>query len=179
LSHSPGIFNAFIDSKLVKPLSSRLNSPMSITIYTIGHGRHSFDYFLGLLSENAIEYVIDVRTFARSRWPHFNGLVLRELLKENRIGYEHLPECGGRMRPLPEELNWGLGRIIEIASELKTVLMCSESQPLTHHRTPRANCHRIGLLAPRLRQMGVGRIIHILPDGRRAEFDESKVESIW
>ncbi|HXF42201.1 MAG TPA: hypothetical protein VNK26_00540, partial [Pyrinomonadaceae bacterium] len=117
--------------------------------------------------------------FARSRWPHFNGLVLRELLKENRIGYEHLPECGGRMRPLPEELNWGLGRIVEIASELKTVLMCSESQPLTHHRIPRANCHRIGLLAPRLRQMGVGRIIHILPDGRRAEFDESKVESIW
>ncbi len=149
------------------------------TLYTIGHGRHSFDYFLGLLQSCGIGFVCDVRSVARSRWPHFNGLVLRELLKEQGLGYEHLPECGGRRRPKPEELATGLARIMEIAAELPTVLMCSESQPLTQHKIPRANCHRVGMLAVPLRARGIRRIIHILPNGRTMEFDESKVPSIW
>lgn len=149
------------------------------SIHTIGHGRHDFKYFLELLRQYGIEFVCDVRSVARSRWPHFNGMVLRELLAENGIGYEHLPECGGKMRPTPEDLAWGIDRIIEIASEVSTVLMCSESHPLSHHKVPRANCHRIGMLAPRLRSKGVERIVHILPDGRSIEFDESSVPSIW
>jgi len=148
-------------------------------IHTIGHGRHAFNYFLELLREYKIEFVCDVRSVARSRWPHFNGMVLRELLAENGIGYEHLPECGGRTRPKPEDLAWGIDRIIEISSDVPTVLMCSESWPLSQHKVPRANCHRIGILAPRLRAKGVERIVHILPDGRSIEFDESAVPSIW
>jgi hypothetical protein len=68
---------------------------------------------------------------------------------------------------------------MEIAAELPTVLMCSESQPLTQHKIPRANCHRVGMLAVPLRARGIRRIIHILPNGRTMEFDESKVPSIW
>jgi uncharacterized protein (DUF488 family) len=150
-----------------------------VTIFSIGHGRHPFVYFLELLRKYSIEYVCDVRSIARSRWPQFNGLVLRELLKDNGIGYEHLPECGGRTRPKPEDLAWGIDRIIEISSETPTVLMCSESHPLSTHKVPRANCHRIGMLAPILRTKGVNKIVHILPDGRSAEFDESAVPSIW
>ena len=41
--------------------------------------------------------------------------------------------------------------VIEIASEARTAIMCSESQPLTKHKIPRANCHRVGMLAPLLR----------------------------
>jgi len=148
-------------------------------LHTIGHGRHAFNYFLGLLRQYEIEFVCDVRSVARSRWPHFNGIVLRELLAENGVGYEHLPECGGRTRPKPEDLAWGIDRIVEIALEVPTVLMCSESWPLSQHKVPRANCHRIGMLAPRLRAKGVERIIHIMPDGRAIEFDESAVPSIW
>ena len=66
------------------------------TIYSIGHGRHPFIYFLELLKKNEIEFVCDVRAFARSRWPQFNGLVLAELLNDNGIGYEHIPETGGK-----------------------------------------------------------------------------------
>ncbi|MER3429587.1 MAG: hypothetical protein C4324_00835 [Blastocatellia bacterium] len=150
-----------------------------ITIHTIGHGRHSFGYFLQLLRLYEIHFVCDVRSVARSRWPHFNGLVLRELLREHGLGYEHLPECGGRRKPKPEDFDAGLDRIIEIASELPTVLMCSESQPLTSHKLARANCHRVGLLAIPLRRRGVDRIIHILPDGRSLEFDEATVPSLW
>jgi uncharacterized protein (DUF488 family) len=149
------------------------------TLYTIGHGRHPFDYFLGLLKQHEIEFVVDVRAFARSRWPQFNGLVLSELLRDNSIGYEHIPETGGKNKPKPEDLDWGIHRIIEIASDVRTVMMCSESKPLSDHKVPRANCHRVGMLSPILREKGVERIIHILPNGEPIEFDESAAPSIW
>ena len=148
------------------------------TIYSIGHGRHPFAYFLELLRTYEIEFVCDVRAFARSRWPQFNGLVLQELLNENGIGYEHLPETGGKNKPKPEDLAWGINRIVEIASDVPTVMMCSESKPLSDHKIPRANCHRVGMLAPMLKAKGA-RIIHILPNGESMELDESVVPSIW
>jgi uncharacterized protein (DUF488 family) len=150
-----------------------------MTLYTIGHGRHPFQYFLDLLLKYEIEFVCDVRAFARSRWPQFNGLVLAELLNDSGIGYEHIPETGGKNRPKPEDLDWGISRIVEIASDLPTVIMCSESKPLSDHKQPRANCHRVGMLSPLLRAKGVDRIIHILPNGESTEFDESAVSSIW
>jgi uncharacterized protein (DUF488 family) len=148
-------------------------------IYTIGHGRHPFSDFLELLQNFSIEFLCDVRSIARSRWPHFNGLVLAELLRENGIGYEHLPETGGKTKPKPDDLARGVDRIIEIASDVRTAIMCSESKPLSQHKVPRANCHRVGMLAPMLRAKGIERIIHILPNGESIEFDESVVPSIW
>jgi uncharacterized protein (DUF488 family) len=149
------------------------------TVFTIGHGRHAFKDFLELLQKYEIEFLCDVRSVARSRWPQFNGLVLAELLNDNGIGYEHLPETGGKTKPKPEDLARGVDRIVEIASELRTAIMCSESQPLSAHKSPRANCHRVGMLAPMLRANGVERIVHILPNGESTEFDESSVQSLW
>lgn len=149
-----------------------------VTIHTIGHGRHAFSDFLTLLQEHGIELVCDVRSAARSRWPQFNGQVLAAALRSNRIGYEWLPECGGKVvAPLPE-LARGLDRIMELAAETRVCVMCSESQPLTKHTRPRANCHRIGLLSPPLKARGA-RLVHILPDGRTLEMDESLLPSIW
>ena len=148
------------------------------TIYTIGHGRHAFADFLGLLQKHGIKFVCDVRSVARSRWPQFNGFVLQELLNENGIGYEHLPETGGKMKPKPEDLARGIDRIVEITSEVPTAIMCSESAPLSKHKVPRANCHRVGMLAPMLKAKGA-RIIHILPNGETLEFDESTAPSLW
>lgn len=148
------------------------------SIYTIGHGRHAFDYFLELLRQYEIEFLCDVRSVARSRWPQYNRAVLRELLSENRIGYEHLPETGGKTRPKPEDLKRGIDRIVEIASDVRTVIMCSESQPLSPHKTPRANCHRVGMLAPMLKAKGL-KVIHILPSGDTLETEETLYPSIW
>lgn len=150
-----------------------------ITIYTIGHGRHSFADFLNLLRKYEIEFLCDVRSAARSRWAHFNGVILSEELRKNKIGYEHLPECGGKTAPVPEDLARGVERILELSAELRTAIMCSESQPLTSHKTPKANCHRVGLLSPLLRAGGANRIIHILPNGDLIEFNENTVSSIW
>ena len=80
---------------------------------------------------------------------------LRELLNDNGIGYEHLPETGGKTKPRPDDLARGVDRVIEIASEVRTAIMCSESRPLSQHKLPRANCHRVGMLAPMLRARGV------------------------
>ncbi|MEP6901847.1 MAG: DUF488 domain-containing protein [Actinomycetota bacterium] len=155
-----------------------MKSP-SINVYTIGHGRHAWRDFLALLQKYEIAFLCDVRSAARSRWVQFNSAVLSANLLENGIGYEHLPECGGKTKPIPEDLNRGVERILELAAEARTAIMCSESQPLTKHKRPRANCHRVGMLAPLLKSKGATRIIHILPDGGTIEFDESAAESIW
>lgn len=151
----------------------------SIPVYTIGHGRQSWVEFLALLSRFEIEFLCDVRSVARSRWIQFNGKVLQANLEANSIGYEWLPETGGKFKPVAEDLNRGVERIMEIAGEVRTAIMCSESQPLTKHKEPRANCHRVGMLAPILKTKGASRIIHILPNGEAIEFDESDVPSIW
>jgi uncharacterized protein (DUF488 family) len=149
------------------------------TIYTIGHGRHPLEHFVWLLREHAVALVCDVRSVARSRWPQYNGRVLAEELRERGIGYEWLPECGGKVVAPPDELARGLERIMELASEMRVALLCSESQPLTKHTPqPRANCHRVGLLSTPLKMRGA-RIIHILPDGQTLELDETSLPSIW
>ena len=151
----------------------------SITIYSIGHGRHSWQDFLALLQKYEIAFLCDVRSAARSRWAQFNGAVLMENLRENNIGYEWLPECGGKKLAKTEDLECGIERILEIAAEARTAMMCSESQPLTKHKVPRANCHRVGMLAPLLKSRGALRVVHILPNGDSIEFDESAAASIW
>ena len=155
-----------------------MKSSVSVTIYTIGHGRHAWADFLALLRRYEIEVLCDVRSAARSRWPQFNGQVLAASLKAAGVGYEWLPECGGKVVAPTEELNRGLERIMELASDSRVALMCSESRPLTSHKEPRANCHRVGLLSTPLRERGA-RVVHILPDGSTLEVDESKLPSIW
>jgi uncharacterized protein (DUF488 family) len=147
-------------------------------IYTIGHGRHPIETFLALLEKHQIEFVCDVRSAARSRWPQYNEVALQHILHMKGIGYEHLPENGGKIKAPPDEYARGLERIIELAGEMRVALMCSESHPLTTHVVKRANCHRVGMLATPLRKRGA-RIIHILPDGATIEIDESQVPSIW
>jgi len=149
------------------------------TIYTIGHGRHPFEFFLELLRRHKIAFLCDVRSVARSRWPQYNGGNLARALRESGIGYEHLPECGGKVIAPPDELRRGLDRILELGSEMRVAIMCSESKPLTTHlRTPRANCHRVGLLSTPLKQRGAS-VVHILPDGETMECDETQLASIW
>jgi hypothetical protein len=68
--------------------------------------------------------------------------------------------------------------MMELASEMRVAILCSESQPLTKHREPRANCHRVGLLSAPLKARGA-RVLHILPGGGTAEFDEAALPSVW
>ena len=101
------------------------------------------------------------------------------MVRQNRETPCSAADLCGKNKPSPVDLEWGLNRIIEIASGHRTAMMCSESKPLSDHKIPRANCHRVGMLAPKLRAKGVAAIVHILPNGEPTEFDESGVSSIW
>ena len=155
-----------------------MSSKSATVVYTIGHGRHPWADFLALLKQHGIEMLCDVRSAARSRWPQYNGRVLEDNLRRERIGYEWLPECGGKVVAPPAELARGLDRIVELAADARVAIMCSESYPLTRHARPRANCHRVGLLSTPLRERGA-RVVHIMPDGATLELDESQLPSIW
>lgn len=148
------------------------------TIYTIGHGRMPIDEFIANLKRHDVGVVCDVRSAPRSRWPQFNAAALARHLAAAGIGYEHLPECGGKLIATPEERRRGLDRIVELAAEVPVALMCSESRPLTTHVTPRANCHRVAMLSIPLKKRGA-RVVHILPDGDPMEIDEERVPSEW
>jgi uncharacterized protein (DUF488 family) len=68
-----------------------------LQIFTIGHSNRSFEDFLSLLQEFAIEVVADVRRYPSSRkFPHFNSNTLQSLLEKEGIQYIWLEALGGR-----------------------------------------------------------------------------------
>jgi uncharacterized protein (DUF488 family) len=117
-----------------------------------------------------------VRRFPRSRrHPHFNTEVLAAELPR----YEHLPELGGRRRPVPdtpndgweveafrgyadhlatEEFARGMSRLEALAREVPTAVMCAEA--------PWWRCHR-RLVCDALLVRGWD-VRHILPSGELA-----------
>ena len=142
-------------------------------IWTIGHSRHSFAEFMGLLDACHIQALADVRRFPVSiRFPHFSQMELFKALNKSHVDYFPFPELGGRRRPRPNSPNtlWrnesfrgyadymltqpfqdGIQRLLEVASEKRTALLCAEA--VWWH------CHR-ALIADFLKTMGI-RVTHI------------------
>lgn len=64
--------------------------------FTIGHSNRTFEALASLLTANAVEVLIDVRAFPRSRNnPQFNAEVLPAALSADDIHYERIPALGG------------------------------------------------------------------------------------
>jgi uncharacterized protein (DUF488 family) len=144
------------------------------TIWTIGHSTRSIEEFIDLLHENQIEMLVDVRQFPGSRRvPQFNKPELAKALQASGIGYEHLVELGGRRpaRADSHNLVWrnpsfrgyadymetpafadGVQRLLKIAQNQRTAIMCSE--------TVWWRCHR-SMISDYLKSLGM-RVIHIL-----------------
>ncbi|MCA1837221.1 MAG: DUF488 domain-containing protein [Actinobacteria bacterium] len=153
---------------------------MAETVWTIGHSTRSLEQFLELLSANRIEAVADVRRYPGSRrLPHFAREPLEIALENRGLLYQWFPELGGRRTPSPDSLNtaWrsaafrgyadymateafadGLGRLVSLASGLRTAVLCAESLWW--------RCHR-GLIADVLRWLKF-EVIHILGPGSTA-----------
>ena len=136
-------------------------------IFTIGHSNHSLDRFVRLLSDHGIERLVDVRTAPYSRYsPHFNRESLEAALRQHGIEYVYAGKyLGGRpsdptcyrRRTLPPDgsdylhevdypevmkRDWflrGIARLLALADERRTAIMCSEEDP--------AACHRHHLIA--------------------------------
>ena len=125
-----------------------------------------------------MELLIDVRTAPGSRrMPHFAKAALEASLPEAGIAYLHAPELGGLRRPRRDSVNGGwrndsfrgyadymqtaefwsaLERLIEVARERRTAVMCAEAVPW--------RCHR-SLIADALTVRGI-EVGHITGPGR-------------
>lgn len=136
-------------------------------LYTIGHGNHSLTKFINLLEVYNIMVLVDVRSTPYSRFnPQFNKENLKRNLPEYWMEYVFAGQyLGGRPsdpscyknKALPTDDDdylhtvdyptvmtkiWfiqGVQRLIELANEQTTAIMCSEEDP--------AKCHRHHLIA--------------------------------
>ena len=133
--------------------------PIPDELWTIGHWTCPPETFLGTLDGANIEQIVDVRAQPGSRRsPQFGPEALPAMLAGNGIGYLHLAELGGRRRlqHIDPEINggWenrsfhnyadytltprfaaGLDRLVAIAREKRTCLLCGEPMPWRCHRS--------------------------------------------
>ncbi len=147
-------------------------------LWTIGHSTRTIDAFLALLTANGIERLADVRRFPGSRrLPHFGREALSASLESAGLGYEHLPDLGGRRTPRPDspntawrdpsfrayadymaspEFNRAMAGLVAMAETARTAVMCAEALWW--------QCHR-GLIADRLKADGHD-VVHIIGAGK-------------
>ena len=121
------------------------------TVYTIGHSTHSDDAFVKMLQSYGIEAVVDVRKISKSRHnPQFGEEELREHLGRHDIAYQRLEGLGGLRHSAKASVNtaWknlsfrgyaeymqtpefkeSLEKVIRIAAQKRTAIMCAEAVP--------------------------------------------------
>jgi Protein of unknown function, DUF488 len=126
-------------------------------VFTIGHSTHTWKDFLDLLRAHRIKRVIDIRSIPRSRHnPQFNRETLSTKLRAARIGYVHLRKLGGLRHARRDSLNkgWrntsfrgfadymqtsefeaGLDRLMKLAGQKRSAIMCAEAVPWRCHRS--------------------------------------------
>lgn len=148
------------------------------SLTTVGHSTHEPERFVELLRGAGAEAIADVRRFPGSRrMPWFSADAMPGWLADAGIGYEHLPELGGRRKPVPGSPNggWevrqfqgyahhmesaefkaGLDRLLGLANERSVAAMCAEA--------PWWRCHR-RLLADAL-IVRRHEVVHLMPEGR-------------
>jgi uncharacterized protein (DUF488 family) len=127
------------------------------SIYTVGHSTRTIADFIQLMKTYAIETVVDVRKIAKSRHnPQYGEDALHNSLGEHNITYRRFEGLGGLRRTTRESVNTGwknvsfrgyadymqtpefaesLERLVELAINSQTVIMCAEAVPWRCHRS--------------------------------------------
>ena len=124
-------------------------------IFTIGYEKATVAEVLAALKQAGVERVIDVRAVPNSRRPGFSKNLLRNALAEVGIDYIHLRALGtpadgraaaraGRTEDLqriysgqlelPEAIAQS-ARMLDLAKEMPSALLCYEREPGGCHRT--------------------------------------------
>ena len=138
-------------------------SSQKLRIWTIGHSNRSIEVFLELLREHSIQVLADIRSFPTSKIEHFKREEMERWLPENGIEYVWLGKelggyrKGGYKRHMRTKLfREGVKKLLEIAKEKRTCIMCMEKNP--------KYCHR-RFLSAYLERKGV-EVIHIIEKGQ-------------
>ena len=128
-------------------------------IFTIGHATRSVGELIGLLHQNTVERLVDIRSVPRSRTnPQFNTEAVPEPLAAAGIGYTHLKALGGlrhhpKGAPPSPNLLWrsdafrnyadyamtptfraGLDELCDMAGRQRCAIMCAEAVWWRCHR---------------------------------------------
>ncbi|MGA7884471.1 MAG: DUF488 domain-containing protein, partial [Acidobacteriaceae bacterium] len=128
-----------------------------LPVLTVGHSTRPIEDFLALLAAHKVKQLVDVRTIPRSRHnPQFNTDQLAHSLSEAGIRYLHMPDLGGLRHSRKDSINlaWrnlsfrgyadymqtpeferALDRLIELAQQRRTAIMCAEAVPWRCHRS--------------------------------------------
>jgi uncharacterized protein (DUF488 family) len=132
-------------------------------ILTMGTGLRSFEDFIEILLAYGVEAVIDVRSYPRSKLPHFTSPAFPRLLEANEIRYYGLgKELGGFRKGgytaylVTEEFRGGIRSLEAIARDKLSVIVCAEKFPW--------KCHR-KWIALELRKLG-WEVRHIIDKGK-------------
>jgi uncharacterized protein (DUF488 family) len=126
-------------------------------VLTIGHSTHPIGEFIEILEAHGVDLLADVRTVPRSRHnPQFNGDALQASLAEVEMRYVPMPGLGGlrhARRDSPhtawrnasfrgyagymqtDQFRENLERLIDLAQQTQTVIMCAEAVPWRCHRS--------------------------------------------
>src|SRR3954469_8568938 len=146
-------------------------------LLSIGHSTRDLSDFISLLKENGVERLADIRRYPGSRrYPHFSREALSLSLPAEGIEYIHMPELGGRRKPLPDSRNtaWrneqfrayadymatdefrsAIDKLLSLADQQRVTIMCAEAVPW--------RCHR-NLVADELTRRGI-EVMHIIGAG--------------
>jgi uncharacterized protein (DUF488 family) len=124
---------------------------------TIGHSTLPIETFLGILRDNDVQVLADIRTVPRSRHnPQFAQESLAPALAASRIEYRWHKDLGGLRRARKDSINTGwrnasfrgyadymqteefaaaLDELLKAAPHEHTALMCAEAVPWRCHRS--------------------------------------------
>jgi len=128
-----------------------------VTVLTIGHSTRTFEEFLAMLAAYGVERLVDVRSIPKSRRvPQFNSDPLAASLREQGIEYLHMKSLGGLRHAKKDSVNLGwrnasfrgyadymatiefsdaISRLLDLAREKRTAIMCAEAVPWRCHRS--------------------------------------------
>ncbi len=134
-----------------------MREPEPRVVLTVGHSTRTWEAFLGLLRAHRVKRVIDVRSIPKSRHnPQFNRTILAKKLRTAKIGYVHLGKLGGLRHPrrdspnmgwrnasfrgfadymLSSDFDAGLERLMKLARQKRSTMMCAEAVPWRCHRS--------------------------------------------
>lgn len=151
-------------------------------VLTIGHGTLASDEFASLLSDVAVECLVDIRAFPGSRRnPQYSRDAMEEWLPAAGVDYRWARSLGGRRRSSGDsvhvalrnasfrayadymetrEFSVGVERLLSLAATTNVAVMCSESVWW--------RCHR-RLLADHLTGVHGVPVRHLMHDGRLTE----------
>jgi uncharacterized protein (DUF488 family) len=126
-------------------------------VCTIGHSNRTIEEFIGLLRQNGVECLLDIRTVPKSRHnPQFGQDQLAASLEDAGIEYRYLPGLGGPRHPrkVSENAGWrnlsfrayadymqteefaeNVDAVVELGRSKCCVLMCAEAVPWRCHRS--------------------------------------------